>query len=442
MGYWVHSTNEGLGMDIFADSFKTAPYWWENSPRPTFSSHNNNKSVDIAVIGSGYTGLCSAIVLARAGRPVVVFDSEDAGWGCSTRNGGQISTSIKPQYKSLIAKYGKNIAFRIIKEGHNSLAWIKEFVAREKLDCSFQVSGRFHAAHNQKQFDNLIQQAANQPEGLEVPSRVIPRIDQENEVGTNIYYGGVVYDAHASLDPGRYHQELLRLAINAGVTIIPNCPVSEIKKHSGKFELDTTKGVYNSQDVVVATNGYTGKLTPWLSRRVIRIGSYMIATEALNADLMDQLMPRDRVVSDTRKVVYYYRPSPDRRRIIFGGRVTSGESHPKKSGKLLREDLVKIFPQLDEMKITHSWMGYVAYTFDELPHIGNHEGLYYAMGCCGSGVGMASYLGTRMGYKVLGSSDGGTGLDDIQFKSRPFYNGNPWFLPASVAYYRWRDGIG
>ena len=429
-------------MDIFADNFKTAPYWWENSPRPTFASYNNNKSVDIAVIGSGYTGLCSAIVLARAGRSVVVFDAEDAGWGCSTRNGGQISTSIKPQYKSLIAKYGKNIAFRIIKEGHNSLAWIKEFVEREKLDCSFQVPGRFHAAHNQKQFDNLIQQAANQPEGLEVPSRVIPRIDQENEVGTNIYYGGVVYDAHASLDPGRYHQELLRLAINAGVTIIPNCPVSEIKKYSGKFKLDTTKGVYNSQDVVVATNGYTGKLTPWLSRRVIRIGSYMIATEALNADLMNQLMPRDRVVSDTRKVVYYYRPSPDRRRIIFGGRVTSGESHPKKSGKLLRKDLVKIFPQLDEMKITHSWMGYVAYTFDELPHIGNHEGLYYAMGCCGSGVGMASYLGTRMGHKVLGSSGGGTGLDDIQFKSRPFYNGNPWFLPASVAYYRWRDGIG
>ena len=429
-------------MDIFADNFKMDPYWWEKSPRPTFTSCNNIKSVDIAVIGSGYTGLCSAIVLARAGRSVVVFDSEDAGWGCSTRNGGQISTSIKPQYKSLIAKYGKNIAFRIVKEGHNSLAWIKEFVAREKLDCSFQVPGRFHAAHNQKQFDNLMQQTANQPEGLEVPSRVIPRKDQENEVGTDIYYGGVVYDAHASLDPGRYHQELLRLAINAGVTIIPNCLVSEIKKYTGKFELDTRKGMYNAQDVIVATNGYTGKLTPWLSRRVIRIGSYMIATEALNADLMNQLMPRDRVVSDTRKVVYYYRPSPDRTRIIFGGRVTSGESHPKKSGELLRKDLVKIFPQLDGMKITHSWMGYVAYTFDELPHIGNHEGLYYAMGCCGSGVGMASYLGTRMGHKVLGSSGGGTGLDDIQFKSRPFYNGNPWFLPASVAYYRWCDGIG
>ena len=167
----------------------------------------------------------------------------------------------------------------------------------------------------------------------------------------------------------------------------------------------------------------------------------MIATEPINLDLMNELMPKKRVVSDTRKVVYYYRPSPDGTRIIFGGRVTSGDSNLHKSGSLLRKELIRIFPQLSNIKISHSWMGFVAYTFDELPHIGNNDGLHYAMGCCGSGVGMASYLGTRLGKSLLTSNADIMGLERIGFKTRPFYNGNPWFLPASVAYYRWLDNI-
>ena len=166
----------------------------------------------------------------------------------------------------------------------------------------------------------------------------------------------------------------------------------------------------------------------------------MIATDIIDGPLIDKLMPTDRVISDTRKVVYYYRPSPDRRRIIFGGRVTTGEADVKKSGALLRRDLIGIFPELKGIKLSHSWMGFVAYTFDELPHIGEHGGINYAMGCCGSGVGMASYLGTRAAQQVLGLPEGVTAFDKLTFETRPFYNGKPWFLPATVAYYRWRDG--
>ena len=251
----------------------------------------------------------------------------------------------------------------------------------------------------------------------------------------------VVLRSHASLDPARYHQGILTLAIEAGVSIISNSHVADLKRYAGKFELTTTEGDFVAREVIIATNGYTGKLTPWLRRRVIPIGSYMIATEPINPDLMNELMPKKRVVSDTRKVVYYYRPSPDGTRIIFGGRVTSGDSNLHKSGSLLRKELIRIFPQLSNIKISHSWMGFVAYTFDELPHIGNNDGLHYAMGCCGSGVGMASYLGTRLGESLLTSGADITGLEKIGFKTRLFYNGNPWFLPASVAYYRWLDNM-
>jgi glycine/D-amino acid oxidase-like deaminating enzyme len=192
----------------------------------------------------------------------------------------------------------------------------------------------------------------------------------------------------------------------------------------------------------VATNGYTGRLTPWLRRRVIPIGSYMIATEPLAEAQMARLMPKDRIVSDTRKVVFYYRASPDQRRILVGGRVSTGETDPRISGPLLHAEMVKLFPELAAVRISHSWCGFVAYTFDELVHIGRHEGVHYATGYCGSGVGMASYLGMRLGLQVLGRKEGAPALDGLAFQTRPLYSGDPWFLAPSVRFYQWRDRRG
>ena len=154
---------------------------------------------------------------------------------------------------------------------------------------------------------------------------------------------------------------------------------------------------------------------------------------------MDRLFPSNRIVSDTRKVVYYYRCSPDRRRVLFGGRVSHQETDPRVSGPKLHADLVRLFPELRETRISHSWCGFVAYTFDELMHIGKHEGMHYAMGYCGGGVGTSSYFGMRLGQQVLGLAQGRTALDGLAFQTRPLYTGNPWFLAPSVAYYRWRD---
>ena len=427
-------------MQIFTESFKSSPYWWENASRPKIEIKRIPAKIDVAIIGSGYTGLCAAFTLAQAGCEVVVFDAEEAGWGCSSRNGGQVSTSIKPGLRKLRGQFGEAAANQIIKEGQNSLDWLKNFIAREKIDCSFKVPGRFFAAHNQREFDRLAATLKAQPASLKVNAKLVTRAEQRKELGTDIYHGGAVFTSHASLDPALYHSGLLAKVLKAGVTVITNCQVKKIRKHNAKFSLDTQLGSFKANKVIVGTNGYTGQLTPWLCRRVIPIGSYMIATEVINDNLMNELMPTDRVISDTRKVVYYYRPSPDRRRIIFGGRVTTGEVDVKRSGALLRRDLIGIFPELKNVKISHSWMGFVAYTFDELPHIGEYEGIHYAMGCCGSGVGMASYLGTRVAEKVLGLKESETAFDRLTFETRPFYTGKPWFLPATVAYYRWRDG--
>ena len=150
------------------------------------------------------------------GRSTLVVDAEDAGWGCSSRNGGQISTSIKPGFDVLARRHGEERARDILLEGQRSLAWVGEFVGAERIDCDFRVVGRFHAAHNAGQFAALARRVAEQPKGLEVETQVVPRAEQRAELGTDAYWGGVVYLRHASIDPARYHQGLLERAVAAG----------------------------------------------------------------------------------------------------------------------------------------------------------------------------------------------------------------------------------
>ena len=246
---------------------------------------------------------------------------------------------------------------------------------------------------------------------------------------------------HASLDPARYHQGLYERALASGCHVVDNCRVGNIVRNSDGFNLATVKGQIRAGKVIVATSGYTGSATPWHQRRIIPIGSYMLATEALEPDLARSLIPNDRVVSDTRKLVVYYRLSPDGRRILFGGRVSYKETDPICSAGPLRLEMLRIFPQLAHAKITHSWMGFVGYTFDNLPHLGEDNGLFYAMGYCGSGICLSSYFGHRLGQQALGIADATIPMNGLNFETRPFYRGNPWFLAPTIRYYQIRDRL-
>ncbi len=428
--------------NLFAPGYKNQPYWWDAAPQPSLPPIAPPATCDVAIVGSGYTGLCVALELARGGRHVVVLDAEDAGWGCSSRNGGQVGTSIKPGFDDLAERHGKDIAFAIRREGINALAWIEDFIAREQIDCDWSRVGRFHGAHNTAAFETLVHDVTHQTKGVEIEARVVPRSEQRGEIGSDRYYGGVVFPKHGSLHPVKYHLGLLARAQAASATVVSRCPVLSIHRESEGFRLTTSRGSLQARDVVVATNGYTGKLTPWLRRRVIPIGSYIIATEMLDPVLAERLMPKNRVVSDTRKLVFYYRLSEDRRRIVFGGRVALKESDPRVSAPRLHAHMTRIFPELASTRISHSWMGFVAYTFDTLPHLGRQsDGIHYCMGYCGSGVSLASYFGTRLGQQILGKAEGRTALDGITFQTRPFYTGDPWFLAASIAYYKLRDRL-
>ncbi|MDG1935988.1 MAG: FAD-binding oxidoreductase [Paracoccaceae bacterium] len=433
------SSKRNLNSAQWGHGWKDTSYWLDDLPAFTDVAKQPPTHVDVAIVGSGYTGLNAALQSIRGGRSTAVLEAGSPGFGCSTRNGGQVSTSIKPSLESLSQKFGVERGRAIRKEGETALDWIEDLVTSENIDCNFLRSGCYHAAHTQKHYEKIVRDAekVSRTEGIE--AHVISRSNQLKELGSDTYHGGVLFPRHASLNPAKYHRGLLNRVLESGASVIGECSVIDIEKERNSFILTTTRGKVRARDVIVATNGYTTKLVPWLQRRVIPIGSYIIATEPLEPGVMDLVFPTNRIASDTCKVVYYYRPSPDRTRILFGGRVSATETNPMVSGPKLLQDMFRIFPQLQGTKISHSWTGTVAYTFDEMAHIGRHDGLYYAMGYCGSGVSMASYLGMRLGQKVLGLPEGKTAFDALPFPTRPLYNGKPWFLPAVVSWYRWCD---
>ena len=186
----------------------------------------------------------------------------------------------------------------------------------------------------------------------------------------------------------------------------------------------TSRGIVKARKVLLATNGYSGPVSPWHRRRVIPIGSYQIATEPLGTERVRSLIPQGRNIVDSRRIVVYFRPSADGERIIFGGRAALAEKDPIACVPRLRAMLTRIFPQLRPVRITHAWVGWVAYTFDTMPHLGRRDGLYYCMGYCGQGVPLAPYFGRKIGQQMAGLAEGRTALDGLPFPSRPYYFGS------------------
>lgn len=419
------------------------PFWWDEAPRKAPSATPIPDSVDVLIVGSGFSGLCAARVLANAGKSVLVCESGQIGCGASTRNGGMLGPSFHTLgVKGLQAHYGKERTLALLRESIGYVDFVRQLVDEEKIDCEFQRSGRFRCASSLRHYDSMARENEALARATGVEAEAIPKHRVREEIGSDRFYGGVRYKIDGGLHPAKYHDGLVRVTVAAGTTIAAHTEVTGIKKTSQGYAVTTRRGVVTAEKVAICTNGYTTRNFQWFRRRVLPIRSSIIATEPLPEALMRELMPTQRMYGDSRRIHAYYRPSPDGRRIIFGGRATSRDL-PEKNAILLRRSLLDIFPQLEKTRITHSWSGLVAYAFDHVPHTGRQDGLFYSMGYCGSGVARASFLGTRLGYKMLDmKEEGRTAFDDLPFDSRPLYTGNPWFMPAIIRWHRLIDESG
>ncbi|MCS6891623.1 MAG: FAD-binding oxidoreductase [Rhodovarius sp.] len=430
---------------IFHPDFAARPYWWEEAEPPQREGHPPGQT-EVAIIGGGYAGLSAALTLRRLGREVTVLDAERIGWGASSRNGGMVSGGLKVARGPLVARFGEERARAIMAACGASFPFIEETIAREGIACDYVRCGRFVAAWTPRHYRQLEATAPRIAEMSGLPTAMIPPSRQREFLGSDHYHGGMYAAATGSLHPGKYARGLAAAAERAGARLVDGVRVERITPlPSGGFRLETSRGAVLAGQVLTTTNGYTrdaaGTPNPWLARRLIPLASYIIATEECDPALVARLFPGHRMISDTKRVLNYFRPSPDGRRVLWGGRASFAQESPEAAAPRLYRMMCDVFPELAGVRITHAWCGQVAFTFDQLPHIGLKDGIFYAAGCQGSGVAMATWLGHQVALKMAGAANAPFALDDLPFPTRPFYNGNPWFLPLVGNWYRLCDRI-
>jgi glycine/D-amino acid oxidase-like deaminating enzyme len=420
---------------------KNTPIWWEDAPPVSIAPKPVAPSCDVAIVGAGYTGLSAAITLARAGRHVQVFDKMRPGEGASSRNGGIASGNLRPPFSQMIRRFGEARAIAMQAEAKAAREDLVQFIAQEGIDCDFKLTGRFTGASTPDQYDKLRREAEAISRALGIEAFALDRARQRDALGTDYYWGGVVRMDIGGLHPAKLLAGMLRLAEAAGADIHGETAVVRIVRAGGGFEVETASGKLQARDVIVATNGYTDAANPWLRRRLVPVASCIIATEPISENLMRTLMPKGYMCAETRKLHYYYRPSPDGRRILFGGRGGSLGDASISATPRLKRALVDIFPELDGTGVTHSWFGYVAMNRDMVPRIFFHDGIHYAAGYCGSGVVWARWAGQKAALNVLGGAPTRSALDFRPPRAIPLYGGKPWFMPAVFAWYELLDRL-
>jgi glycine/D-amino acid oxidase-like deaminating enzyme len=424
------------------DHIKITPYWWESAPFPATIYSDISPSADVGIVGAGFAGMMAALTLARSGKDVVVFDAMRAGEGASSRNGGICSGNIKFSFSVLIEKYGVEQAKAIMAEGIAARMALIKLIEDEDINCGFKMVGRFDGANHVRDFKRMAHETDLLNKHLDFGAFMVPENQQREELGTDFYRGGRVRPDIGGVHPGELYQGLYGRALDAGVRVFDQTEVKDISRSSDGFIISTARGSVKTGDCIVATNGYTDKVTHWLKRRIIPIPSQIIATDTLAPDVMARLMPKLRMVGDTRNLYNYYRPSPDGTRIIFGGRRGAHTDNELKKCANLYQNLVEIFPELEGVRLTHTWWGYTGYTFDFLPHLTLNDGIHYATGFCGSGVVWAPWLGRKAANMILGVDDEAQStLARTDFPTRAFYNGNPWFMPAVFRWYGLKDRL-
>jgi len=404
--------------------------------------------VDVAVIGAGFTGLSAARTLAQRGAKVAVLESESIGWGASSRNGGMVLPGLKLGVNKLISMYGRDRTQRMYAASVASMDCVEQIVREEGIDCDFARSGHIEVACKQKHFDDYARQVEVIAREFNHKLRIVPRHELSSEIGSTIYYGGMVDEVSAGLNPARYVAGLGRAAMKAGAQVFEHARVDNIQRESQQGEagwkIATSRGSLWAREVFIGTSGYTSQTTPALQKKIIPIGSFIITTEVLPQELARELSPRNRMIYDSKNYLYYYRLTPDRR-MLFGGRAAffpENDQTVRRSAEILRRGMIEVYPQLRDAKVDYVWGGTLDFAFDIMPHAGQIGGLYFAVGYAGHGVAMATYQGQKMAEFIAGDKPDNPFVG-IPFPGAPLglYNGKPWFLPFAGAWYKFLDWV-
>lgn len=420
---------------VTADYSET-PFWWRNGALPPSQAETDlPAAVDVLIVGGGYTGVSAARELARRGRRPVVMEKDRLGRGASTRNGGSMHPGLKHDVVTLMRKYGP-LGRALYAETVAAFDMVESTIRDEAIECDYVRSGHVELAHRASRVDRLQALDRIYRDELGAPTKFVDRAAVAEEIGSTAYFGGLVIEQSGTLHPARYFDGLVAAARRAGAEFHEQTAVTRLEPKRSGFIAHTARGTVTADDVLIATDGYADSVLPGLQRRIIPIGSYMIATEPVDAEVARSVSPRGRAFMDGRNFLFFWRVLPDRR-VVFGGRASFRRTTVSTARDVLYRAMLGIHPQLAGVRVVNAWGGTVGFTFDRLPHVGRHDGVAYAMGYCGSGLALSTYFGARAAAWMTGEDP--PAYAGLRFPAMPLYRGNPWFLQLVGPYYQLRD---
>jgi len=422
---------------------KYVSYWHDTAPRFVGAVDGPIEGhYDVAVVGGGFTGLGAARQLAMAGAKVVVLEAEMVGFGASGRNGGHLNNGLAHSYLSAKQELGKERAIALYKALDASIDTLEAIIAEEGIDCNFRRAGKLKLASKPQHFEGLAKNFEAVYAEVDPDTALLSPEDLKREIGSP-FHGAMLSKKSAMMHMGRYVVGLAEAAKRRGAIIVENATVTDISKSSGRHLLKTAKGSVTADNVLMASGAYTTPNFGYFRRRIMAVGSFIIATRPLTDQEVAATMPGNRTCVNSMNIGNYWRLSPDNR-LIFGGRArfsaTSDQRSDAKSGAILRESLTRIFPQLAHVEIDYCWGGLVDITKDRYPRAGFHDGLWYAMGYSGHGAQLSTHLGMTIADAILGRPDRNP-VKGLEWPAVPGHFGKPWFLPLVGLYYKMLDKV-
>ena len=400
--------------------------------------------VDVAILGGGYTGLSAARTLAKQGAKVAVLEAETIGWGASSRNGGMVLTGLKLGMQTIQKRYGRELAKRLFQYSLDSIDTVEQIVKEENIDCGFTRHGHLLTANKPKHFDALKEEAEFMEKEFGHKLQLVSRENQREEIGTDLYHGALLDGVSGGLNPAQYVTGLASAAEKAGATLHARARVNRLERSQNRFSVKTERGSLSADSVFVGTSGYTREVTKRLQKKIIPIGSFIIATEKLPAELAHELSPKNRMIFDYKHYLNYFRLWDNR--MIFGGRAAffpETANTIRRSAEILRREMTRVYPQLRDVQVEYVWGGTLDFAFDMMPHVGELDGIYYSLGYAGHGVAMATHSGRTLADAILKGGLKEHPLAGFDFPGAPLglYNGFPWFLPFAGAWHKFLDWV-
>ncbi len=381
--------------------------WWdETSPSPDWPVQKGDQSVDVAIIGGGFTGVSAALHLAEGGASVAVFEAETPGWGASGRNGGFCCLGgSKLSHGTMARRFGEQEADAYGQAEQNAVQLVAGLLNKHEIDADTHSAGETQLAHTKRAMTRLRRYADEN--GTLHEANDLPALGLNGP-----FHGGYTTPVGFGLNPRKYLFGLARAAHDLGVQLYQKSPVQRVQKSGPGFRLTTPNGCVQADMVLICTNGYSSEDVPdWLSGRYLPAQSTVLVTRPLTeAEKMAQGWTSDQMCYDTRHLLHYFRLMPDGR-FLFGmrGGLRSSDRAEAAIRHKVQRDFRRMFPAWAGVEITHIWSGMVCLSRGLVPYAGpvpGQPGLFAGFAFHGNGVAMGTYCGRALARLALGQDAG------------------------------------